>query len=494
MRPPRVLVVAAEIFPLAKTGGLADVVGALPKALAQLGIDVRLMLPAYPSALEGATDGARAAPLGRIAGADVVLLSARMPDSGLPVYLVDAPELYRRDGSPYMDESGVDWPDNARRFGVLCHAAARVALGEAGLDWQPDVVHCHDWHTGLVPLLLAHARRRHGDTRPRSVFTIHNAAFAGRFSFDAVRDLSLPPHACSVDGAEFYGDFSFLKAGIRYADKISAVSPTYAREICTPEYGCGFDGLLRARRSDLVGIMNGIDDRLWDPANDPHLAQAYSRERPDGKAACKADLQRELGLALNPAAPLAIFVSRITTQKMADVVLERLPGILHRRPQLQFALLGRGDRNLEAGFRALPEAFPGRVTINIQYSEQLAHRLHGGGDLLLHGSRFEPCGLTQLYAMRYGTVPVVRRVGGLADSVVDEGSQPDANGFVFEQADGDALAAGLERGVDAYEKSKDRWARLQRNAMAADFSWVSSARGYAALYAAARGPQPAGTA
>jgi starch synthase len=478
----RVLVVAAEIFPLAKTGGLADVVSALPVALAALGIDVRLMMPAFPSAKDALASVSRPHALGSISSAGVELIEGRTPDSGLPVYLVDCDELYARKGTPYGDEDGIDWADNARRFATLCHAATRVGLGEAGIAWRPDVVHCHDWHTGLVPLLIHFAM----PPKPRTVFTIHNAAFPGRFPFAAMRGLGVAAQAFGIDGAEFYGDFSFLKAGIRYADKISTVSPTYAREICTPEFGCGFDGLLRARSADLVGIMNGIDASLWNPASDPHLAQRYSRADCGGKAACKADLQREFGLEQDADAPLAIFVSRITSQKMADVLLHRLPGVLQRKPRLQFALQGRGDRPLESGFRALAERFPGRAGVRIDYSENLAHRLHGGGDLLLHGSRFEPCGLAQLYAMRYGTVPLVRRVGGLADSVIDnDAGDPSANGFVFDAPDGDAMVRALDRCVDAYEAKPGRWQRLQQNAMSADFSWTRSAGKYARLYAAA---------
>ena len=475
----RVLVVAAEIFPLAKTGGLADVVSALPVALSHLNLDVRLIMPAYPSAMIAATGAARAATLGNVCGADVRLIEGRIPDSGMPVYLVDCPELFARNGTPYGDEDGNDWPDNPRRFAVLCHVAARLGLGQAGFDWRPDVVHCHDWHTGLVPMMIHFAT----SPKPRTVFTIHNAAFPGKFSFDAMAGLDVPAAAFGIDGAEFYGDFSFLKAGIRYADKISTVSPTYAREICTPEFGCGFDGLLRARSADLVGIMNGIDASLWNPASDPHLAQRYSRADCGGKAACKADLQREFGLKRDPDAPLAIFVSRITSQKMADVMLHKLPEVLQRKPRLQFALLGRGDRPLESGFRAMADQFPGRATVRIEYSENLAHRLHGGGDILLHGSRFEPCGLAQLYAMRYGTVPLVRRVGGLADSVIDnEAGEQAANGFVFDSPDGDAMVRALDRCVDAYEGKRARWQRLQHNAMSADFSWARSAGKYARLY------------
>lgn len=476
----KVLVVAAEVWPLAKTGGLADVVSALPKALSDLDSDIRLVIPGYPSALEQLIAPTAAAELGMFAGAELRLVGGLLPGAGLPVWLVDAPALFQRAGSPYADRNGQDWPDNARRFAALCHAAARLALDHAGQGWKPDVVHCHDWHAGLVPLLLGQA-----PARPRTVFTIHNAAFAGKFSFDEVRPLGLPPAAMGLDGAEFYGGFSFLKAGIRYADKITTVSPTYAREICTPEFGCGLDGLLRHRGADLVGIMNGIDAERWDPGRDRHLAQPYVRPDCGGKDLCKADLQRELGLQVDPAAPLAIFVSRITHQKMADILLQTLPDIMARSPRLQFGLLGKGDRHLEDGFGRLAAAFPKRAAVQIDHSERLEHKLHAGGDILLHGSRFEPCGLAQLYSMRYGTVPVVRRVGGLADSVIDAeapAGKGGATGFVFDEPTGEALASTLDRCIGAYERGADPWRRLQHNAMAADFSWTRSARNYLELY------------
>lgn len=487
--PLKVLVVAAEIFPLAKTGGLADVVSALPKALAHLGTDVRLFMPAYPSALAQILSPRLDAGSGTIVGgAPLRLIGGRMPDSGLPVWLLDCPELYQRPGSPYADEQGHDWPDNARRFAALCDAAARIALGQAGIDWRPDVVHCHDWHTGLVPMWLHFAAQ----PRPRTVFTIHNAAFSGKFGLDALRQLGVPESACSMDGAEFYGDFSFLKAGIRYADKITTVSPTYAREIRTPEFGCGLDGLLRARSADLVGIMNGIDSDLWNPSRDPLVSRRYSRADFGGKDACKADLQRCLGLSVDAKAPLAIFVSRITPQKMADVMLRHLPGLMQRTPRMQFAMLGCGDRDLESGFKELPDVFPGRAAVRIGYTESMAHQLHSGGDLLLHGSRFEPCGLAPLYAMRYGTVPVVRRIGGLADSVTDAdtpGAAP--TGFVFEEPSGGAMISAVDRCVGTYQADPVRWRGLQSNGMAADFSWNRSARDYAEILGAGHSDPPA---
>ncbi|NII11091.1 glycogen synthase GlgA [Oleiagrimonas sp. C23AA] len=476
-----VLFVASEIYPLAKTGGLADVCAALPQALCAQGLDVQLMMPAYPDALYQLVAPRPVVDLGEVLpGARVRLIHGHMPDSGLPTWLVDCPSLYRRPGTPYRDPDGRDWPDNARRYGVLCHAAARMALNRCGLAWVPHVVHCHDWHTGLLPLLL----QLGGGPRPSSVFTIHNAAFQGNYPLATLAKLGLPEHLASAEGIEFFGQMSFLKAGIRYADKVTTVSPTYARELCTPEFGFGMEGLLNARRDDLHGIINGIDDQLWNPQADPYLPFRYRATELGGKRGCKRVLQDMLGLDPDPMAPLAVSVSRLTQQKMADIVLQQLPVLLQRHSRLQFALHGNGDREIESGLMAMAAQWPGRVAVRIGYSEALAHRLHAGADLLLHPSRFEPCGLAQMYAMRYGTVPVVRRVGGLADSVVDTSQGAGrATGFVFDAANGAAFVDAVERGLGTFYAQPDSWSALQRGGMHADFSWRTPAQAYMQLYA-----------
>lgn len=482
---PRLLFVAAEIFPLAKTGGLADVCASLPAAIARLGIDVRLLMPGYTEALERVVAPQTAADLGEVLpGASVRLISGRMPDSGLPVWLVDCPPLFQRRGTLYQDPDGRDWPDNALRFGLFCHVAARVALEQGPPGWHPDIVHAHDWHTGLVPWLM----RQAGCQRPRTVFTVHNAAFQGNFPLGCAAQLGLPQELLTPDGIEFYGQLSFLKAGIRYADKVTTVSPSYAREICTPEFGFGMEGLLSARRNDLVGILNGIDAERWNPSTDPLLPHRYSREDVRGKHSCKAALQQHLGLGNDASAPLALFLSRLTSQKMADVVLDRLPEMMVRHPELQFALHGRGERALEEGFSHLVKRYPGRLAVHIGYDEAHAHYLHAGADILLHGSRFEPCGLTQLYAMRYGTIPIVRRVGGLADSVRDAGTQhhlhtDGATGFVFDEPTGEAMDSALSRCVNVYQTRPGRWSALRKQAMSSDFGWSRPARKYARIYA-----------
>lgn len=480
---PRVLMVSSEIYPLAKTGGLADVCGSLPPALAGMGIDTRLLMPGYAEAMDRVIAPRLVADLGEVLpGAHARLVCGWAPDSGLPIWLVDSPALYQRPGTLYQDPQGNDWPDNALRFGVLSHVAAQLALGQAGTGWIPDVVHAHDWHTGLVPLLI----QLGGAQRPHTVFTVHNAAFQGNVSLDWAPRLGIPPQLVNPEGVEFYGHLSLLKAGIRYADKVTTVSPTYAREICTPQFGFGLEGLFQARRADLLGIMNGIDAQLWNPSTDPVLTQRYSRADIVGKQSCKVALQRELGLHENPSSPLAVCVSRLTHQKMADVLLEHLPDMMRRHPRLQFALHGRGERRLEQGFERLAQQYPGRASVRIGYSEIYAHHLHAGADILLHGSRFEPCGLTQMYAMRYGTIPVVSRVGGLADSVRDVQPQTSGRaptGFVFDAPTGEAMTGALERCVSVYENQPEAWSVLQRAAMAGNFGWARSARAYARLYA-----------
>lgn len=391
--------------------------------------------------------------------------------------------MFRRPGGPYTDAEGDDWGDNAVRFAVLDRIAARIAMGGAGLDWSPNLVHGHDWHAGLVHALLAETGAMHVG----NVFTVHNLAYQGNFPLDVAAILDLPPLLRSAPEAEFYGQFSFMKAGLEYADRITTVSRRYAEEITTPEYGSGLDGVLRRRGAVLSGVTNGIDVGLWNPARDPWIAAAYSADDPNGKAACKRALQRELGFAEDAARTIGTFVSRLAWQKMADVLLAELPALLDRHPGLDVAVLGRGDRDLERGFAELAAARPGRVWFDRDYDEPRAHRLHAGADLLLHGSRFEPCGLTQQYAMRYGTLPVARRTGGLADSITDAGAdgavQAGATGFLYETADGDAFRAAVDRALAVRHERAAEWERMVVDAMRRDASWDAAAREYLAIYA-----------
>ncbi|MGP0089783.1 MAG: glycogen synthase GlgA [Xanthobacteraceae bacterium] len=476
----RVLFASSEIYPLAKTGGLADVSGALPRALFDLGVDIHLIMPGYPQALARASNS-RVAIEFTAGDRDLTtrLIEARMPDSRLPVWLVDCPALYDRPGTPYQDEHGSDWPDNAARFAHFSAVAARLALGGLLPGWRADVVHANDWHAGLLPVQLAAS----GEERPATLFTIHNLAYQGLFPSSLLPDLDLPPGLFTPEGIEFHGQISFLKAGIQFSDRLTTVSPSYAREILTPEHGCGLDGLLRNRAAQLSGILNGVDYHIWDPARDVHLAANYRADDLSGKRLCKAELQRELGLAVEPDIPLVVWISRITHQKMGDILLDALPELLEQ--DVQLALLGQGDSILETRLRDAARGYPGRMSARIGYEEALAHRFYAGGDVLLHPSRFEPCGLTPLYALRYGTLPVVRHVGGLLDTIVDADEQSirreAANGFGFQDASARAMLDCLGRALSLHEQPLV-WRKLQRIAISQEFSWNGAAGRYTDLY------------
>jgi starch synthase len=481
----RVLFTTAEAYPLAKTGGLADVSRALPVALRQLGLDVRLLMPAYPRAYVRVEHHKIVAKIPAAFGVDdATLLAGIFPETDLPVYLIDSPSLFRRTGGLYQDETGHDWPDNPLRFAFLAHVGRELAMGRLGLDFKPDVVHGNDWHAGLLPLYLSLEE----GPRPATVFTTHNMAFQGNFPADWLPRIGIPEALFSPGGVEFYGQISYLKTGLRYADRVTTVSPTYAREILTPQFGCGMEGVLAERGEDFSGILNGIDEAVWNPAIDPVLARPYRESDISGKRACKAALQTEFGLNVSPETPVFGFVSRLTHQKMADVILEILPWLAEQ--DAQFVAVGEGDPKLEAAFDQARERFSGKVAVIVGYDEPLAHKLQAGCDALLAPARFEPCGLTQLYALRYGSLPIVRRTGGLADTVVDATASAiadrSATGFVFDTADADALKGALTRALALYREPLI-WRRLQLQAMAQEFSWVSSATQYAALYSAASG-------
>ncbi|MGA7713853.1 MAG: glycogen synthase GlgA [Rhizomicrobium sp.] len=484
----RVLFATAEAYPLAKTGGLADVSRALPIALARHGVDVRLLLPCYPSALAKIERPHTVAKLGPMLGiADATLIEGTFPETDLPVWLVNSPTLFQRDGNLYQDESGRDWSDNALRFAFLSHAGAKLAMQQTRVAWKPDVVHANDWHTGLLPLLLALETA----LKPSTVFTAHNMAFQGNFARETLPAIGVPQHCCDASAIEFYGQISFLKAGLRYGDRVTTVSPTYAKEILTPEFGCGLDGELRQRNTDFCGILNGIDDDLWNPATDSHLPQTYRASSIAGKKTCKAELQRELGLPMNPETPLVGFVSRLTQQKMVDIILSALPWIVEQGAQL--VIDGEGDPAIEAALQEAQARYGNQVAVTIGYAEPLAHRLQAGSDILLAPARFEPCGLTQLYALRYGTLPIVRRTGGLADTVVDATAltmvDRTATGFVFEDANTTSLVSAIGRALALYREPLT-WRRLQLNAMAQDFSWDTSAAKYISLYRELSGATP----
>lgn len=476
---PNILFVASEAHPLIKTGGLGDVAGSLPVALTSRQADVRLLLPAYREAM------ARAGKLKTVARislaglpSPVRLLEARLPGSRLIVWLVDFPPAYDRPGNPYLDSRGLPWSDNAMRFALFARVAVAIALGRTRLKWRPDVVHCHDWQTGLVPALLAQEKKR-----PATVFTIHNLSYQGLFPYDTFVALGLPAALWSAQGLEFYGQLSFIKGGLVFADRLTTVSPTYAREIQTPEFGDGLDDLLRRRADRLTGILNGIDGETWNPARDPFLAKRYSASRPRDKLPNKLALQREFGLPVKPETPLIGMVGRLVQQKGIDLVLESLPALMQRPVQL--VLLGSGAAGYEAALRTQAVRYAGRLAVRIGYDERLAHLIEAGADIFLMPSRFEPCGLNQLYSLRYGAIPIVRRVGGLADTVVDATEENlnagKATGIVFEPARGDALLDAVDRAL-TLQKNPRRWNQMIRSGMLQDFTWRRRATQYLRLY------------
>ena len=475
----RILHVASEIFPLVKTGGLADVVGSLPPALVKRGLDVRVLLPGLPGVLDGMLNLKPVIQIGPVFGAAVVTLSiGQLPDSRLPAYVIEAPFLYRREGNPYVGPDGHDWNDNHRRFGLLGWVAAHLAAGELDREWVPDVVHAHDWHAGLAPVYIG----QNPGLKTPTVFTIHNLAFRGLFPMECHHDLGLPMRKLTPHGLEFHGKISFMKAGLVYSKRITTVSPNYAREICSAEFGCGLDGVMRDRGKDLSGILNGVDYAVWNPSG-AKIASPYSAENLEGKKICKRALQLEFGLGTDARGPLFAVVSRLTSQKGMDLLLAALPDLLREGAQL--IVLGTGDGDLEAGFRYAASVNPENVAVYIGYDESMSHRFMAGADVLLVPSRFEPCGLTQLYALRYGTLPLVRRVGGLADTVVDVNDEnlaaDKATGFVFDDAARHALGARIKEACDFYG-NRVGWAQVQQRAMRQDFSWDDSARHYEELY------------
>ena len=477
----RVLFATSEAYPLAKTGGLADVSRALPAALRRLGVDIRVIMPAYPRAILQLREARVAARLPPVMGIeDGIVISGLFPDCELPVFLVSSASLFGRTGGLYQDDDGQDWPDNARRFAFLSKVAADIALGRTEIGWRPDVVHANDWHTGLLPLFLAHEDGQ----RPRTLFTTHNMAFQGLFPPEAVPPLPL----AKEEDIEFYGRWSYLKAGLAYGDRVTTVSPTYAREILTPDYGFGLEGVLQKRGEEFRGILNGIDEDLWNPASDPFLPANYRFADMAGKSHCKTGLQEELGLPVSPETPVIGFVSRLTEQKMADTLIQILPWIGEQPAQM--VVVGEGDRTIEANFKKAQARYPGKLSVTIGYDEPLAHKLQAGADILLAPARFEPCGLTQMYALRYGTLPVVRRTGGLADTVVDANilSPYDrgANGFVFDDPSPESMIDALSRALVLYREPA-QWQRLQRQAMSGAFGWETSAQAYKALYEEATG-------
>jgi starch synthase len=482
----RVLQVCAEIFPLLKTGGLADVAGALPPALRARGNEVRVLLPGFGAILAGLEDAVVVCdlypPSGLSWGAGRArLLFGRLPAADVDAYVIDAPGFYARPGGPYADAQQQAYGDNHLRFGLLGWVAAELAQG---MDpyWSPAVLHAHDWHAGLAPVYLRAAQQARHQHLAGSVFTVHNLAYQGCFAAHHFPDLGLPAQFWGVEGVEFHGQLGFMKGGLYHADRLTTVSPTYAREIQSAEQGCGLDGLLRTRTADLSGILNGVDGAVWSPAVDALLPARYDHTDLSGKAVCKTALQQSLGLAVDPVRPIVCIVSRLTEQKGLHLVLQALPALVAQG--WQFAMLGSGDAWMEAAFRDAAAAQPESIAVRIGYDEPFAHRLIAGSDAILVPSRFEPCGLTQLYGLAYGTLPIVRRVGGLADTVADaqlDTLDTTATGFVFDAFTADALQAAAARALALHRRPAD-WALVRDRAMRQSFDWDAAAAQYEALY------------
>jgi starch synthase len=473
------LFVTSEAAPLIKTGGLADVSGSLPVALMHQGVDVRVLMPGYPAVMEGVKSKGRltAFPaLGELPASQV--LAGKLP-GGVPLLIVDCPRLYERPGGPYQDTAGKDWSDNDLRFGLLCYVAAMLSTSQSPVSWRPQVLHCNDWQAGLAP---AYLRFMPGE-RARSVMTIHNLAFQGVFPPVTVSRLGLPPSSFSPEGVEYYGNMSFLKAGIHYADHVTTVSPNYAHEIQREPLGMGLQGLLAHRSASLTGILNGIDTDAWDPESDPYIAKYYNPSRLPVKLENKRALQARLRLDLKDDIPLVGSVGRFTEQKGFNLILQCAPDLL--KMPVQLAILGSGEAALQESYQGLARTHAGKVGVQIGYDESLAHQIEAGADIFLMPSRFEPCGLNQMYSQRYGTPPVVHATGGLVDSVVDTNPETvaakSATGFLFSPMTRAALLSGVARAVSAY-RDKKLWRQLQKNGMGRDFSWEASAQRYVELY------------
>ncbi|PYF04505.1 starch synthase [Rhodopseudomonas faecalis] len=478
MKPITALSVASEVYPLIKTGGLADVTGALPGALAAHQVTLLTLIPGYPAVLKAIDKAEPVHHFADLLGGPARLLAARKGE--LQLLVLDAPHLYDRPGNPYIGPDGNDWPDNAQRFAALARVGAELGQGLLP-GFVPELIHAHDWQAGLTAAYLRYSDR----PGPATVFTVHNLAFQGQFPHELLPALGLPPNSFTMDGVEYYGAIGFLKAGLQLSDRITTVSPSYALEIQAQDAGMGLDGLLRQRSHHLSGILNGIDEAVWDPATDTRIPAPYSTRKLHARALNKAALREHFGLRSETDRLVLGVISRLSWQKGLDMLLETMPVLLSEG--IQLALLGTGDAELETAFRQVAQSHPGQIGVAIGYDENLAHLIQAGADALLVPSRFEPCGLTQLCALRYGTVPVVARVGGLSDSIIDANEMAIAAGVAtgvqFAPVTADRLAAALVRAHALY-CDRPVWKTLQRNGMRADVSWRRPAEHYAQLYRA----------
>jgi starch synthase len=474
----KVLSVASEAVPLVKTGGLADVVGALPAALKPLGIEMRVLLPGYPTVMSAAKKAKKLHQYADLFGGPATIVA--FTAAGLDLLVLDAPHLYDRPGGPYGPAGGGDWPDNWRRYAALGKAGADIAAGALG-NWRPDFVHAHDWQAAMTP---AYMRYGPPEGRVPSVMTVHNLAFQGQFAFTIFPELGLPPEAMTLDGVEYYGGVGFLKAGLQSAGAITTVSPTYAQEIRTPAFGMGLDGLLNLRAADLSGITNGIDTAVWNPSADAALTSSFTPSTLKKRDANRRAVEERFGIT-ETEGPLACVISRLTWQKGMDLLAAEFDRLIGAG--LRLAILGSGDPALQGALLAAAARHRGRASVVIGYDETLSHLMQGGCDAILIPSRFEPCGLTQLYGLRYGCVPLVARTGGLADTVIDANeaalSLGVATGIVFAPDSGEAMVEAARR-ASALFADRKAWAAMQKQGMRCDVSWERSAQKYANLYSA----------
>ena len=475
----KILFASAEAHPLVKTGGLADVTGSLPRAIRNLRHDIRVIIPAYQSILKQDLKFTLVAHLALEGVSQPVrILSGKLPGSTVTLYLVDSPEHFDRGGNPYSMKQGTVWPDNAERFTVFCRAIEAIALDDTGFEWQPDIIHCNDWQTGLVPPLL----NRH-TAPPATLFTIHNLAYQGLFDWKVFKKLKLPADFWSMEAMEFHNQFSFIKGGLVFADWITTVSPTYAREIQTSEFGYGLEGLISHRADTLTGIVNGVDYNVWNPGRDLHIPVQFNARSLTHKIENKQALQEHFGLPVDEHIPVFAVISRLVEQKGIDLILEIVPALV--KQQAQLIVLGSGEDRIEAGIRAAVKAYPQQIAAHIGYDESLSHHIEAGADMFLMPSRFEPCGLNQIYSQRYGTVPVVRHTGGLVDTVTDTTpatlASNTATGFSFQKATAGALLEAVTRALECY-REPESWQQLIRAGMKQDFSWKHSAQLYIKLY------------
>ena len=475
----KILFASSEVYPLIKTGGLADVSAALPVAIKEKRHDIRIIMPAYQAVMKLVKTSKLVSEIS-IPGTmgNINLLETTLPGTSIPVYLVDYANAFNRAGNPYVDETGEPWADNAERFSLFCKTIAEVAQNQADLNWLPDILHCNDWQTALTPALLSFASKK-----PASVFTIHNLAYQGNFPYSTFTALGLQPELWSPDVLEFHGQMSFIKGGIIFSDQVNTVSPNYAKEIQTEEFGFGLEGLLQHQSHKLSGILNGIDTDTWNPTTDADLNQGYDLNSIEKKKINKTALQESFQLDTDSSTLLLGFVGRLVEQKGIDFITKLVPQLANLPVQL--VILGTGNQTIEKDIKAMADKFPNQIACKIGYSESLSHQIEAGCDVFLMPSRFEPCGLNQMYSLRYGTIPVVNNVGGLSDTVTNlnkkSSNLKQATGFVMQKTSSDALYDEIIRAMNAFQ-NPDIWNALVTNAMKKDFSWKRSANEYLKLY------------